>query len=179
MQIRYRFGLLADLPPTDFGSCSIRSHLGPWRPRCVHTQCWRIWENNFILFFYQKYSASEKQISNYLKDCMPRNDSFGAKSHTAWRRSRAVPCAVPCATMQKHQTKYTILWIGTFLQPFQMDTEEKKTEASGIPYNFKFIPMVFFAISHAFFRNRKTSAFAINYVFLSQLNYTLTKRYRG
>ena len=39
--------------------------------------------------------------------------------------------------------------------------------------NFEFIPVAFFAISHAFFRNRRTSAFAINYAFLSQLNYTL------
>ena len=124
-------------------------------------------------FFYQKCNASERQISNYLKHCMPRNDSFGAKSHTAWRRSRAVLCAVPCATMQKHQTKCTASWIGTFLQPFQMDAAEKKTEVSGIVYSFEFIPMAFFAISHVFFRNRTTSAFAINYLFLSQLNYTL------
>ena len=56
-----------------------------------------------------------------------------------------------------------------------MDAEEKKTEVSGVVYSFEFIPMAFFAISHAFFRNRRTSAFAINYAFLSQLNYTLLR----
>ena len=76
--------------------------------------------------------------------------------------------------MQKHQTKCTVSWIGMFLQPFQMNAEGKKTEVSGVVYSFEFIPMAFFAISHVFFRNRRTSAFAINYVFLSQLNYTLS-----
>ena len=104
-------------------------------------------------FFYQKCNASERQISNYLKHCMPRNDSFGAKSHTAWRRSRAVLCAVPCATMQKHQTKCTASWIGTFLQPFQMDAAEKKqrwvvssTVSSSSPWHFSQLAMFFFAI---------------------------------
>ena len=60
-----------------------------------------------------------------------------------------------------------------FFQPFQMDVEEKKTEVSGIVYNFEFIFMVFFAISHIFFRNRRTLPLTIYYVFLSQLNYTL------
>ena len=51
--------------------------------------------------------------------------------------------------------------------------QKEKTEVSGVVYSFEFIPMAFFAISHVFFRNRRTSAFAINYAFLSQLNYTL------
>ena len=29
---RHRSGLSAELPPTGFGSCRIRSQLGPWRP---------------------------------------------------------------------------------------------------------------------------------------------------
>ena len=104
-------------------------------------------------FLYQKCNASERHISNYLKHCMPRNDSFGAKSHTAWRRSRAVLCAVPCATMQKHQTKCTVSCIGTFLQPFQMDQQRKKqrwvvssTVSSSSPWHFSQLAMFFFAI---------------------------------
>ena len=60
-----------------------------------------------------------------------------------------------------------------FFQPFQMDVEEKKIEVSGIIYNFEFIFMAFFVISHIFFRNRRTLPLTIYYIFLSQLNYTL------
>ena len=81
-----------------------------------------------------------------------------------WRRSRAIPCAVPWATMQNHQTKCTVSCIGR-------EKKQRWVVSSTVSSLF---PQVFFAISHSFFRNRRTSAFAINHALLSQLDYTLS-----
>ena len=103
---------------------------------------------------------------------MPRNDSFGVKSHTAWRSSRVVPCAIPYTTIQKHQTKCTILWIGMFLQPFQMDVEEKKqrwvvssTISSSFLWYFSQLAIFFSQSKNITFRNLLCFSFAIKLYF--------------